>query len=83
MLFTDPSYQKRGAGAMMVKWGTDLADHLMLPAWVEASEIAAPLYRKNGFEDVEHCKMKTQKWETSYWLMRRPVRVRTMEGKFI
>ncbi|KAI9701001.1 MAG: hypothetical protein M1836_001669 [Candelina mexicana] len=83
ILFTDPSYQKLGAGAMMVKWGTDLADHLMLPAWVEASEVAAPLYRKNGFEDVEHCRFKTKKWDTSYWVMRRPVKVWTMEGKFV
>ncbi|KAH9884420.1 acyl-CoA N-acyltransferase [Xylariomycetidae sp. FL2044] len=51
--FTDPEYQRRGAGSMMMQWGCDLADQLFLPAWIEASPEGNALYRKYGFYDLE------------------------------
>lgn len=50
--FTDPAYQRRGAGALMLKWGCDVADRLGLPAWVEASLDGCQLYKVFGFENV-------------------------------
>ncbi|KAI9803962.1 MAG: hypothetical protein M1833_000243 [Piccolia ochrophora] len=82
MLFTDPEFQRQGAGTMMVRWGCELADHLFLPAWVDSSETAHHLYLKNGFEDVLHPSIKTEKWDTSYYVMRRPAKVPKMESKF-
>ncbi|KFY74621.1 hypothetical protein V499_05368 [Pseudogymnoascus sp. VKM F-103] len=48
---THPDYQKRGAGAMLVKWGCDLADENDVAAYVDASKAGAPLYKKHGFVD--------------------------------
>lgn len=69
--FTDPEYQRRGIGSMMLKWGCDLADQLFLPAWVEASPEGNFLYRRFGFMDVEvneggkmqGSTMKREAWE--------------------
>lgn len=38
---------------MMLQWGSDLADHLFLPSWVEASPAGNFLYRKHGYSDVD------------------------------
>ncbi|KEQ85175.1 hypothetical protein M438DRAFT_318351 [Aureobasidium pullulans EXF-150] len=51
--FTDPDYQRRGIGSMMLQWGSDLADQLFLPSWVEASPAGNFLYRKFGYKDIE------------------------------
>ncbi|KAI0475728.1 acyl-CoA N-acyltransferase [Xylariaceae sp. FL0804] len=51
--FTHPDFRRRGAGAMMLKWGCDLADGLFLPAWVEASEEGNFLYKAFGFYNYE------------------------------
>ncbi|KAI5202863.1 hypothetical protein E4T39_04436 [Aureobasidium subglaciale] len=51
--FTDPDYQRRGIGSMMLQWGCDLADQLFLPSWVEASPTGNFLYRKFGYKDVD------------------------------
>ncbi|KAK7745838.1 hypothetical protein SLS53_002556 [Cytospora paraplurivora] len=50
--FTDPEYRRQGAGALMMKWGCDLADILSVPAWIEASAEGKPLYRGFGFVDA-------------------------------
>lgn len=81
ILFTDPEYQRLGAGSMMVKWGCDLADHLFLPVWVEGSEKGHELYLQNGFEDVENVNTQTKKWVSHYYMMRRPRKVSMVEGK--
>ncbi|KAL1874780.1 hypothetical protein VTK73DRAFT_199 [Phialemonium thermophilum] len=51
--FTDPEYRRRGAGALMMQWGCDLADQLFLPGWIEASPEGNHLYRRYGFYDLE------------------------------
>ncbi|KAF2502489.1 acyl-CoA N-acyltransferase [Lophium mytilinum] len=48
---THPDYQRRGAGAMLVKWGCDFADAEKVAAYVDASKDGAPLYAKFGFVD--------------------------------
>ncbi|KAK2609514.1 hypothetical protein N8I77_003011 [Diaporthe amygdali] len=52
ILFTDSEYRRRGAGDMMLQWGTDVADVLAVPGWVEASPEGNHLYRRHGFNDV-------------------------------
>ncbi|KAF2089230.1 hypothetical protein K490DRAFT_63367 [Saccharata proteae CBS 121410] len=53
LLYTDPDFQRLGAGALLVKWGCELADHLMVPAWVEGTMAGHRLYEACGFRDVE------------------------------
>lgn len=38
---------------MMLKWGCNLADHLFVPSWVEASPTGNHLYKVFGFEQIE------------------------------
>jgi GNAT superfamily N-acetyltransferase len=81
VLFVHPEYQRRGAGSMMVQWGADLADQLMLPAWVEASPFGHGLYARYGFEDVDHVKVVTKTMAGEYTPMRRPLKVKGFSGK--
>jgi hypothetical protein len=49
MISTHPALQHRGAGSMLVKWGTDIADSVGAECFIEGTLIARPLYGKNGF----------------------------------
>ncbi|TVY50430.1 hypothetical protein LCER1_G006416 [Lachnellula cervina] len=49
MMSTHPAHQHRGAGSMLVKWGTDIADAMGVDSFIEGTVIARPLYEKNGF----------------------------------
>jgi GNAT superfamily N-acetyltransferase len=80
LLFVDPAYQRKGAGAMMVEWGCGLADQLMLPAWVEASPYGHGLYAKYGYEDIEDVRVVTKSFVGEYMHMRRPVTVQGFRG---
>jgi hypothetical protein len=53
MLHTDPTFQERGAGGMLVEWGTKKADELGLTAYLEASLKGYPVNRRHGFKDLE------------------------------
>jgi GNAT superfamily N-acetyltransferase len=81
ILCVDPAYQRKGAGAMMVEWGCELADQMMLPAWVEASAYGHGLYAKYGYEDIEEVRMATKSFLGEYTHMRRPVRVKGFKGR--
>jgi hypothetical protein len=63
---------------MMVQWGNDLADQLLLPAWVEASEYGHDLYASMGYDDIEFVNLKTKSWTSRYTHMRRPKKVQRM-----
>ncbi|KIW59092.1 hypothetical protein PV05_03567 [Exophiala xenobiotica] len=52
LLQTDPKYQGRGAGGMLIQWGLDMADQLRIPAYLESSPNAHGLYYKYGFKDI-------------------------------
>lgn len=52
IMATHPFHQKRGAGTMTVKWGTDLADSLGMKCFIEASPPGKRLYEKCGFVAV-------------------------------
>lgn len=52
MLVTDPEHHRRGAGALLVNWGTQQADKAQLPSFLEASPVGKPLYARLGFEEI-------------------------------
>ncbi|KAI9647014.1 hypothetical protein NHQ30_005016 [Ciborinia camelliae] len=67
ILTVDPNYQRQGAGRLLVKWGTSLADELgfmpetkvrLSQAVVEATDCGRPLYESEGFQYVDT-------WETT------------------
>ncbi|TVY45262.1 hypothetical protein LOCC1_G002909 [Lachnellula occidentalis] len=49
VMSTHPAHQHRGAGSMLVKWGTDIADSMGVDSFIEGTITARPLYEKNGF----------------------------------
>jgi GNAT superfamily N-acetyltransferase len=71
ILFVSPVYQRMGLGSSLTQWGTDLADRLFLPVYVEGSEFARGMYLKHGFEELEAVKTKVGRWELCYYMMRR------------
>lgn len=83
LLFTDPEYQGKGCGRMMMQWGNDVADSLMLPCWIEASPEGEMLYVQMGYLGRERIKTQTESFLSEYLHMRRPARVErvTLEGK--
>lgn len=52
VLATDPAHMRKGAGKLLVRFGTDLADELGLPCFLEGSPEGEGLYRSCGFEPV-------------------------------
>jgi hypothetical protein len=68
---------------MMVQWGNALADQLMLPCWVEASQEGYRLYSSCGYEDVEKEYRQTESLALpmDIMVMKRPLKVDKMAGK--
>lgn len=62
ILHTHPSHQGRGAGAQLVKWGTDLADKEGLQCYLESSPAGYPLFKKCDFEDVSEMEIELNKY---------------------
>jgi GNAT superfamily N-acetyltransferase len=46
---TDPLHQKRGAATMLIQWGLDHCKQENVPAYLESTMEAVPLYEKMGF----------------------------------
>lgn len=57
ILVTHPTYQRRGAGGMLVKWGCDKADERGLMSALIASTAGLGVYLKHGFEVVQEAKL--------------------------
>ncbi|MCJ1312464.1 hypothetical protein MMC25_006138 [Agyrium rufum] len=53
IMFTHPAYRRKGAGTMLMKWGTELADELGLESWVQATPLGKALYLHFGYEVVK------------------------------
>ncbi|MCJ1434230.1 hypothetical protein MMC27_003597 [Xylographa pallens] len=52
LLDTHPDHQRRGAGSMLVQWGTNVADEAGLRCYLEATQAGRHLYLQKGFKDV-------------------------------
>ncbi|EXJ85305.1 hypothetical protein A1O3_05980 [Capronia epimyces CBS 606.96] len=83
LLFTDPDYQGKGCGRMMMQWGNDVADALMLPCWIEASPEGELLYLQMGYLGRERVRIQTKSFLGEYLHMRRPLMVERvrLEGR--
>jgi len=55
-LTTHPDHHRRGAGGMLVKWGTDKADQLGLESYLEGSSQGSALYQRHGYQPVQEIK---------------------------
>ena len=67
ILHTHPSHQGRGAGAQLVKWGTDLADKERLQCYLESSPAGYPLFKKCDFEDVTEMEIELNKYKDHHY----------------
>ncbi|KAF2868459.1 acyl-CoA N-acyltransferase [Massariosphaeria phaeospora] len=78
MLHTDPKFQGRGAGGILLNWGTQEADKIGLPIYLESSPEAHRFYQKHGFEDIEEFRVdfsqfsKEGKWHIAPLMIRKP-----------
>ena len=62
ILITDPAHHRRGAGSMLIKWGTTQADVAQLPCFLESSVMGRPLYAKCGFTARQEQKFDLTKY---------------------
>lgn len=61
-LVTLPNHERRGAGSMLVSWGTQRADEAGVEAYLEASPMGAPMYARHGFEPVKRVGLDLRKY---------------------
>jgi predicted N-acetyltransferase YhbS len=50
VLATDPEYEHQGAASMLLQWGIDRCIRQRVPAYLESTVEAAPLYERHGFK---------------------------------
>jgi GNAT superfamily N-acetyltransferase len=80
MLFVDPDYQGKGVGKMLMRWGMEVADSLMLPVWLESSQKGLALYKGIGFEETSRKVWETESFgRCSCLRMKRGVKVESWE----
>ncbi|ORY02847.1 hypothetical protein BCR34DRAFT_492851 [Clohesyomyces aquaticus] len=80
ILVVDPTHQRQGAGRMLVKWGTSIADQLGVEAVVEAGDYGRGLYEQEGFVVLSNYEVPVPKeWAARrkqwFWWMKRPAQV--------
>ena len=61
-LVTLPNHERRGAGSMLVNWGTERADEAGIEAYLEASPMGAPMYARHGFEPIKRVGLDLRKY---------------------
>jgi len=54
---TDPQYERRGAALMLMNWALDRCKEENVPAYLESTMDAGPLYRRLGFEPAQKISM--------------------------
>lgn len=52
LLSTHSDHQRRGAGALLLKWGSEQADRIGADCYLEATTTGRPLYEKFGYRQV-------------------------------
>ncbi|KAJ4380522.1 hypothetical protein N0V86_003879 [Didymella sp. IMI 355093] len=76
-LATHPDYQGRGAGKLLLDWGVKKADVEGLVTYLDATQIAKPIYEKRGFEVRREIDWDRKAWggegvDVHYCMVRRP-----------
>ncbi|KAH7034540.1 acyl-CoA N-acyltransferase [Microdochium trichocladiopsis] len=56
-----PAWRRQGIATRCVQWGLDRCQQLGIPAYLEASDLGAPVYEKLGFKTVDRIESE---WET-------------------
>ncbi|KAH7030041.1 acyl-CoA N-acyltransferase [Macrophomina phaseolina] len=79
LLITHPNHYRRGAGSMLIRWGTQKADNAGLICFLEASQAGRPLYKRHGFEDRETTEFDLAKYggtgvDKNTTMIRQPVK---------
>ena len=78
-LVTHPSHHRRGAGRMLIDWGTAKADAAALESYVNGSMQGKALYTKCGFQTVGVTTLDVKPWGVNdipeSYAMVRPVKV--------
>lgn len=76
-LATHPDHQGRGAGNLLLDWGVKKADNEGLVTYLDATQIAKPIYEKRGFEVKRAIDWDRTKWggegvDVHYCMVRQP-----------
>ena len=50
---TDPQFERRGAATPLIKWGIEKSRETNIPAYLESTLNAVPLYERLGFKTME------------------------------
>ncbi|KAJ8110054.1 hypothetical protein OPT61_g6998 [Boeremia exigua] len=61
-LATHPDHHRRGAAGLLLDWGTRKADNEGLVTYLDATQLARPIYAKRGFE-----LKRTVEWDRKVW----------------
>lgn len=75
LLFVHPAYQRQGLGRVLMQWGNEVADTMMLPCYLESSSKGEGLYTKMGYQGVYRAK-----WETASFPGAGVLRMRREKG---
>ncbi|KAL4779281.1 acyl-CoA N-acyltransferase [Aspergillus varians] len=62
LLVCHEDHQRRGAGAMLMQYGSDLANKMQADMYVEASPPGVPVYTRFGFKEVERLVVLDGTW---------------------
>ena len=54
---TDPSHQRRGAASLLLQWGLMHCEKDNVPAYLEGTVDAGPLYERHGFQAAKTISM--------------------------
>lgn len=60
ILVVRPEYQGKGAGRMMIRWGTERADGEGLPCYLDSTAVAKGVYERYGFREVDRLVLEGQ-----------------------
>ena len=53
LLVTASKHRQRGAGSLLVQWGTEMSDRTGIPCYLQASEQGQRLYQHHGFQNID------------------------------
>lgn len=53
LIGTDPSHERRGAASLLIQWGLERSKRDNIPAYLESTMNAVPLYQRHGFKVAE------------------------------